>query len=60
MLSNEPGLPRHPGGLSTLIAGLGFVGLERQRSFASVTLRGVDRAAAFVLRRMLAGTRRGR
>ncbi|GLW29282.1 hypothetical protein [Actinoplanes regularis] len=49
MLSNEQDLPRHPGGLSALIAGLGFGGLERQRSFASVTLRGVDRDAAFVL-----------
>jgi putative flavoprotein involved in K+ transport len=43
------GVPMHEGGLSTAVPGLGFVGLERQRSFASATLRGVGRDAAHVL-----------
>ncbi|GIF07344.1 hypothetical protein Asi03nite_48820 [Actinoplanes siamensis] len=46
---DEDGVPVHAGGLSTSVAGLGFVGLERQRSFASATLRGVGRDAAHVL-----------
>ncbi|MFD8565214.1 flavin-containing monooxygenase [Streptosporangium canum] len=40
------GLPLHAGGLSTTHLGLGYVGLEFQRSFASNTLRGVHRDAA--------------
>jgi putative flavoprotein involved in K+ transport len=43
------GRPAHRGGVSTELPGLGFVGLERQRSFASATLRGVGRDAAHVL-----------
>jgi putative flavoprotein involved in K+ transport len=46
---DESGRPRHDGGVSTTIPGLGYVGLERQRSFASATLRGVGRDAARVL-----------
>jgi putative flavoprotein involved in K+ transport len=44
------GAPVHDEGVSTTVPGLGFVGLERQRSFASATLRGVGRDAAYVLR----------
>ncbi|GAA0474621.1 monooxygenase [Actinoplanes capillaceus] len=50
---DEAGCPLHDGGMSTVLPGLGFVGLERQRSFASATLRGVGRDAAFVLDRVL-------
>ncbi len=46
---DERGVPLHAGGLSTSLPGLGFVGLERQRSVASATLRGVGRDAAHVL-----------
>ncbi|GIJ52392.1 monooxygenase [Virgisporangium aliadipatigenens] len=53
------GVPVHSGGVSRTVDGLGFVGLERQRSFASATLRGVGRDAAFVLR-ALNGARAGR
>jgi putative flavoprotein involved in K+ transport len=44
------GVPPHRGGVSTTTPGLGFVGLERQRSFASATLRGVGRDATHVLK----------
>lgn len=37
--------PLHVGGLSTTHVGLGYIGLELQRSFASNTLRGVTRDA---------------
>jgi putative flavoprotein involved in K+ transport len=50
---DEHGVPRHDGGVSSVVPGLGFVGLERQRSFASATLRGAGRDAAFVLDRLL-------
>jgi putative flavoprotein involved in K+ transport len=43
------GVPMHDGGVSRTVPGLGYVGLERQRSFASATLRGVGRDAAHVL-----------
>lgn len=43
------GVPMHTGGVSTAVPGLGFVGLERQRSFASATLRGAGRDAGHVL-----------
>jgi putative flavoprotein involved in K+ transport len=46
---DETGRPLHDGGVSTTTPGLGYVGLERQRSFASATLRGVGRDAAHVL-----------
>jgi putative flavoprotein involved in K+ transport len=50
---DETGVPRHDGGVSTVLPGLGFVGLERQRSFASATLRGAGRDAEFALDRVL-------
>ncbi|MFI0349381.1 flavin-containing monooxygenase [Actinomadura sp. 9N407] len=43
------GRPRHRGGVSLAHPGLGFVGLEWQRSFASATLRGVGADARHVL-----------
>jgi putative flavoprotein involved in K+ transport len=42
-------------GLSTVHSGLGFVGMEWQRSFASATLRGVGRDARYVVRRLVRG-----
>ncbi|MFF6865441.1 flavin-containing monooxygenase [Streptomyces ardesiacus] len=45
------GRPRHHGGLAA-VPGLGFVGIEFQRSFSSNTLRGVGRDAAHVLSRL--------
>ncbi|WP_211304176.1 hypothetical protein [Actinoplanes italicus] len=50
---DEQGVPLHDGGVSMVLPGLGFVGLERQRSFASATLRGAGRDAAFVLDQLL-------
>lgn len=47
---DEDGAPLHEGGVSTTVPGLGYVGLERQRSFASATLRGVGRDAGYVLK----------
>lgn len=44
------GMPQHKGGVSTVLPGLGFLGLEFQRSFASNTLRGVHRDATHVVR----------
>ncbi|MFE6613378.1 flavin-containing monooxygenase [Amycolatopsis sp. NPDC057786] len=52
------GRPSQDRGLSTTHAGLGYVGLEWQRSFASATLRGVGRDAHYVLRK-LTGNRVG-
>ncbi|OXM59314.1 flavin-containing monooxygenase [Amycolatopsis vastitatis] len=46
------GHPRHNRGLSTTHSGLGYVGLEWQRSFASATLRGVGRDAEYVVKRL--------
>ncbi|MEW2359896.1 NAD(P)-binding domain-containing protein [Spirillospora sp. NPDC029432] len=46
------GRPRHHGGVSPACPGLGFVGLEWQRSFASATLRGVGADARHVLGRL--------
>nr|WP_207128502.1 NAD(P)-binding domain-containing protein [Actinocatenispora comari] len=43
---------RHRGGLSSTHPGLGYVGLEWQRSFSSATLRGVGRDAAHVVRQL--------
>ncbi|MEV5620183.1 NAD(P)-binding domain-containing protein [Streptomyces bacillaris] len=48
------GAPLHHGGLSTMVEGLGFVGMEFQRSFSSKTLRGVGRDAAWLLHRLSA------
>lgn len=47
------GAPRQRRGLAAGHAGLGFVGLEWQRSFSSATLRGVGRDARQVVRRLL-------
>lgn len=49
------GRPLHRGGVSTTVAGLGYVGLEAQRAFASATVRGVGRDARHVLARLPAG-----
>ncbi|MDA8371234.1 MAG: NAD(P)-binding domain-containing protein [Nocardiopsaceae bacterium] len=46
------GRPLHRGGVSTTVPGLGYVGLEFQRSFSSATLRGVGRDARYVLNRL--------
>ncbi|MBE1535600.1 flavin-containing monooxygenase [Actinomadura algeriensis] len=51
------GLPRHRGGVSTTHPGLGYVGLEWQRSFASATLRGAGADARHVLTRLLERSR---
>jgi putative flavoprotein involved in K+ transport len=52
------GEPRQRRGVSPTVPGLGYVGLEFQRSFASNTVRGVGRDAEFVVGRLLA--QRGR
>ncbi|WP_184585329.1 flavin-containing monooxygenase [Lipingzhangella halophila] len=49
---DEHGAPRHRKGVSTTVPGLGYVGLEFQRSFSSATLRGVGRDARYVLGRL--------
>lgn len=46
---DSAGMPLHRQGLSTAHAGLGYVGLEWQRSFASATLRGVGADARHVM-----------
>lgn len=43
----------HDRGVSRQHRGLGFVGLEWQRSLPSATLRGVGRDAAHVVRRLM-------
>ncbi len=47
------GRPYQSRGLSTVRPGLGFVGLDLQRSLSSATLRGVGRDAAFVAARLI-------
>ncbi len=47
------GRPLHRRGISTTVRGLGYVGLELQRSISSATLRGVGRDAAYVIDRLL-------
>ncbi|TYB43863.1 flavin-containing monooxygenase [Actinomadura chibensis] len=49
---DEGGQPLHQGGVSTAHPGLGYVGLEWQRCFASATLRGVGADARHVLNRL--------
>ncbi|MFE5241588.1 MULTISPECIES: flavin-containing monooxygenase [unclassified Streptomyces] len=49
--------PRHRGGITTTVPGLGFVGMEFQRSFSSKTLRGVGRDAGYVLSGLSKGHR---
>ncbi|GAB1688633.1 flavin-containing monooxygenase [Krasilnikovia sp. M28-CT-15] len=51
------GRPLHDRGVSSTVAGLGYVGLEGQRGIASATLRGVGRDAEHVVRRLAAGAR---
>ncbi|RPF20928.1 flavin-containing monooxygenase [Myceligenerans xiligouense] len=46
------GRPRQRHGLSTTHPGLGYVGLEWQRSFSSASIRGVGRDARYVVRRL--------
>ncbi|MBB3038009.1 flavin-containing monooxygenase [Hoyosella altamirensis] len=48
----ENGYARHKKGLSTTHPGLGYVGLEWQRSLSSASLRGVGRDANYVVRRL--------
>jgi putative flavoprotein involved in K+ transport len=48
------GEPLHRSGVSTTLPGLGYVGLEFQRSFRSATVRGVGPDAQRVLRRLAA------
>jgi putative flavoprotein involved in K+ transport len=55
---DDHGFPLHTKGISTVQQGLGYVGLEWQRSLASATLRGVARDAHYVLARMDATSRR--
>ena len=47
------GVPRHRRGLSGTHPGLGYVGLEWQRSLSSASLRGVGRDARFVVAELL-------
>lgn len=53
------GVPLHRGGVSTTHAGLGYLGVEFQRSFSSNTLRGVHRDAQFVVKALARQIRRG-
>ncbi|MGX9901828.1 flavin-containing monooxygenase [Arthrobacter sp. SA17] len=46
---NSSGIPLHTRGVSITVPGLGYAGLERQRMFASATLRGVGPDARHVL-----------
>ena len=48
----EHGEPLHRAGVSTTVPGLGYVGLEFQRSFRSATVRGVGPDARRVIRRL--------
>ncbi|MBZ2199037.1 NAD(P)/FAD-dependent oxidoreductase [Ruania sp. N2-46] len=57
---DEAGMPRHRGGISTTHPGLGYVGLELQRSFSSNTLRGVHRDADHVATAVVAHARSAR
>jgi hypothetical protein len=54
--SGTPQAPQHLRGLSTTHPGLGYVGLEWQRSLASASLRGVGRDADYVIRRLVRPT----
>lgn len=55
---DDEGAPLHTGGVSTTVPGLGYVGLEFQRSFSSATLRGAGRDARHVLGRLRVGRTR--
>lgn len=52
----EPGVPRQRQGLSLTHPGLGFLGLEWQRTPSSNSLRGVGRDAAYLVRRLRPAT----
>ncbi|WP_094979772.1 flavin-containing monooxygenase [Rhodococcus pyridinivorans] len=54
---DETGRPWHRQGLSTTHLGLGYVGLEWQRSLSSASLRGVGRDAGRVADRVVAAAR---
>jgi putative flavoprotein involved in K+ transport len=48
------GQPLHRAGVSSSLPGLGYVGLDYQRSIASATVRGVGRDAQRVMKRLVA------
>ncbi|MCG5214691.1 FAD-dependent oxidoreductase [Streptosporangium soli] len=54
------GLPRHAGGLSSTHPGLGYLGLEWQRTPSSNSLRGVGADARHLVRRLAAHLRASR
>ncbi|HSA53368.1 MAG TPA: NAD(P)-binding domain-containing protein [Yinghuangia sp.] len=54
------GRPLHRAGVSTAVPGLGYVGLEWQRSLSSASLRGAARDAQHVLTRLDAPAKRRR
>jgi len=54
---DDDGRPLHRAGISTTVAGLGYVGLEYQRTFASATVRGVGADARWVVGRLAAPKR---
>ncbi|MBF6097687.1 NAD(P)/FAD-dependent oxidoreductase [Nocardia cyriacigeorgica] len=56
----ESGVPRQRQGLSLTHPGLGFLGLEWQRTPSSNSLRGVGRDAAYLVRRLRPATSRRR
>ena len=47
---DSTGMPLHRRGISLTHPGLGYLGVEFQRSFSSNTLRGVSRDAEYVVR----------
>jgi putative flavoprotein involved in K+ transport len=57
---NARGEPLHRAGVSTTVPGLGYVGLEFQRSIASATLRGAAGDAEHVIRRLRRAAHRRR
>ena len=54
---DEDGTPLHVGGISSTHAGIVYVGLEYQRSYASNTLRGVSEDARAVVEPLVAWIR---
>nr|WP_130343675.1 NAD(P)/FAD-dependent oxidoreductase [Herbihabitans rhizosphaerae] len=50
---DDGGMPVHRNGVSTTVPGLGYVGLENQRTLSSNSLRGVGRDARYVIDRLL-------
>ena len=55
---SEDGAPLHRAGVSTTVPGLGYVGIEHQRSIASATIRGVGRDARRVIAALTPRARR--